>query len=164
MKAGGFSMAGQSSSVNGGNAPLPILQVSNSLWDPKTGTSAHSERLCLIRIPLTKESAVMNNSFAGNHSSLTHQETPQETWRKTEWPAPTDSTGAKTDSDPLIFMYLHSHHSFKYKRRYSRGVQLTAPTCAWYATGFVTVPFPPVFLEIPKVIRPNCSNCREERP
>lgn len=36
----------------------------------------------------------------------------QETFRANEWLTPTDSTKATTDSDPLIFIYLHSHHSF----------------------------------------------------
>lgn len=85
----------------------------------------------------------------------------QETLGANEWLTSTDSTKATTDSDPLIFMYIHIIHS---QREFSKELYLNTPTCAWYATGFVTDPSPPVFLVIPKVIRSNCINCCEEWP
>lgn len=54
MKARGFSMAGQSSSVNVGNAPLPIF--SSKFWlRPRVWVPAlHSTRPCPTQIPRTK--------------------------------------------------------------------------------------------------------------
>lgn len=89
-------MAGQSSSVNAGNAPLPISSPMFWLRPPGVGTSSHSARPCPTLIPSTK----------AYESLLERVATPLSRIRNLQKQMNRSKIAANLQHTP----HLHSHH------------------------------------------------------
>lgn len=141
IKAGGFSMAEQSPSVNRGNAPFYKSQIPTRR--PQDGYQSAFNAPMSDTDPSHKR--VSSNSFPSDNSlPLTYGES---------------SENLKQINGSCQHIVL-SHNLFI---KFSKDVYLTFPTCAWY-TKFFYWPILPCFLVIPNVIRLNCTNCCEESP